>query len=264
MRIKAFIYLPETDIALATLGDNPDFYKEIVIELNNIKQELKKNEYDIHYDSGNIRSFLEVAEQFIPKSYFGIKNQLETIIGRKSRDVNLPVLRNPECLYANWTIDLNIIASPFVVQEALESLQGDTANEKTCCICLGNSLNTEREAVHVIKDLFIDSSLPVLVSIDAINSNIGFIKWLTTFPEGKFSLKKNKNFEPTNKRWDNKEIIYKHIISGQYWYFDFFHRNNKVHYEVFDHVGDHIGEANSDGNIDTNAKDEKKKISYLL
>src|SRR6476620_2436159 len=111
MKVKAYIYFPDTDVALDSLGQNEHLYTELVRELNNIKLQLKGKDYELYYDSGNISSFVNVAEGLMDNSYLNnIRTQLRIIIGNKSKDVNLPVLRNNNCVYANWTADVSVFS----------------------------------------------------------------------------------------------------------------------------------------------------------
>ena len=61
-----------------------------------------------------------------------------------------------------------------------------------------------------------------------------------------------------------KMRIYKNLSSGDYWYYDYFHKDNKEHFEVFDSTGHHKGEANMNGVIDTTKRDSSKSIVSIL
>ena len=58
--------------------------------------------------------------------------------------------------------------------------------------------------------------------------------------------------------------IYRNLTSGDYWYYDYFHKDNKEHFEVFDATGHHKGEANVNGVIDTTKRDSSKSIVSIL
>ncbi len=268
MKIKAYLYFPATDLAFKNLSTNSNSYTDIVKELYSIKHNLKKkSEYEIFYDSDNVRCFLEVAKGYVPDPYLtGITNQIQTIIGTKSTNVCNPRIRNSQFIYANWTINVTAVISPFVVSESAEDTLKDSDSEKTICICLGQSIAVEREELHIIKDITHVNSFPELINVSSTNSDAGFIKWMVTLPAGKFSLKNNKDFEPLNKFWPRtKERIYKHIQTGNYWYFDFFHKNNKIHYEVFDPTGDiYLGEADENGKIKPDTNIGNKKIGSII
>ena len=266
MKIKAYIYFPETDVAFQNLHDNLDFYNRLIEELYLVKGKLKSfDDYELCFDQTNISAFINVANGYITDKYLAsVKKRLQEIIGNKSKNVHLPKLRNPQIIYANWTIDLNVSVTPFVIAEAAEDTLKDSINEKTICVCLGNSVNVKREELHIIRDAVQISEFPSFVNVSATNDNIGFVRWTTTIPEGKFVLKGNANYEPLEKFW-KKERIYKHKATGNYWYFDFNHKDNNIHYEVFDDTGNnHLGEADVNGNINPNTSSSQKKISNIL
>ena len=266
MKIKAYIHFPEDEIAFNHLAGNPQSYNEIVKELYAVKYKLKKNsQYELSYDWNNVQRFLAVAEGIIPDKYLGgIRSQILHIVGKTSRNVSQPRLRIPHFTYATWSIDLEVEHSPYVVSESAEDTMTDTATEKTICICLGNSINAQREELHIIKDAVHDNTLPKLIIVNATSSDVGFVKWVTTLPVGKFSLKNNPNFEPLEKFW-KKERIYKQVGTNQHWYFDFNHKDNKIHYEVFDNTGNtHLGEADENGTMKAGTQSNTKKINHIL
>jgi hypothetical protein len=200
----------------------------------------------------------------VPELYLArIGKQLQTIIANNSADVNMPQQRNVQCVYANWSNDLLITASSFVIAESSESKIVEKENEKTVCICLGNSLNTANEELYVIKDNQKANCRPVLIPIPLANSEIGFLRWITTLSEDIFILKNREDFEPLQKFW-RQERIYRQKVTGYHWYFDFFHKENKIHYEVFDKLGFHVGEADIDGVIISGTQDKRKAINNIL
>lgn len=266
MRIKAFLYLPETDAAFEMLHNNPNSYQEVVNEVFLIKRKLKeKGVYDLYFDSANISSFIQVATGLLPAHYLaGIKGQLQHIFKYTSTDVNLPVFRSSQHVYANWAISVSVIISPLVISESAECCLKDNEAEKTICICLGNSLDVNREELHIIKDAIRETALPRVLFVTATNSSIGFVRWISTQIVGAFKLPGNSDFEPLEKFW-HKERIYRHKQTGQHWYFDFFHKENKIHYEVFDSTGNtYLGEADINGNIIPGTNVGNKKISHIL
>jgi hypothetical protein len=266
MKIKAFLYLPETDAAFEMLHHNPDSFNEIINELYAIKYKLKKNkDYDIFYDSANVNNFLNVANGYIASPYLaGIRGQLQHILKFTGKDVNLPMLRNNQHIYANWIITVNVNNSPFIIAESAESRVLDNVDATTICLCLGSSLNTDRDELHVIKDSVNEVALPTLISVKAANSDIAFVRWITTLAPGHFKLSRNNDFEPLDKFW-KKERIYRHRATGNHWYFDFFHKDNKIHYEVFDNTGNtYFGEADINGVLIAGTNVGNKKISHIL
>lgn len=264
MKIKAYLYLPETSTAFEGLCNNPDLYNEIIKELYVIKHKLKNFRYELFYDSNNVSNFLDVANDIIPHPYLGgIRNQLQTIISTKSRDINTPHHRNPHSVYAKWSFKLDITNAPSVISESAECVQNAAEVDIPICICLGNSLEIQKDDLNLIKDNLVDDLPPVVITIPAVKNDIGFVRWITTLSTGIFALRNNAKFEPLDKRW-KKERIYKEKASGYYWYFDFFHKDNRIHYEVFDTQGLHLSEADINGNFIPNSKDINKSIRDII
>ena len=81
--------------------------------------------------------------------------------------------------------------------------------------------------------------------------------------EPPFSLSDESQFKKTNFHY-GKEAIYEEIKTGYYWYNDYFHRNNKAHFEVFNAQGCHIGEASMKGELDRSKASDKKCIKKLI
>lgn len=57
---------------------------------------------------------------------------------------------------------------------------------------------------------------------------------------------------------------YKEKSTGHYWCYDYFYKDNREHYEVFDTQGDHICEADKEGRPIIDSKDKTKNIKDLL
>lgn len=88
------------------------------------------------------------------------------------------------------------------------------------------------------------------------------IESLRTNKEIKFSLEDKSLFQRTNSIYlPTKQRVYREIRTGNYWYFDAYHKN---HYEVFDSNDNHLGEASLDGIIDYTKADKSRSIKSLL
>ncbi len=74
-----------------------------------------------------------------------------------------------------------------------------------------------------------------------------------------FSLSDKSRFRRT-RFLHEKQAVYQEIKTGYYWYNDFFHRDNKAHFEVFDRTGSHIAEASMAGVLDCSKADKNKHI----
>jgi hypothetical protein len=89
------------------------------------------------------------------------------------------------------------------------------------------------------------------------------LEWFSSLDSLDFSLYDKRRFQKTQLKWI-KQSIFKEFTTNYYWYFDFFHKDNKRHYEVFDSLGDHIGEANEQGFIQQGTSDIRKSIRHLI
>lgn len=138
--------------------------------------------------------------------------------------------------------------------------------EKVCCIlsfCEGNP--TIYDAIHVIKDAENRKELPQITSIPLFFTGSDCLEWMNGLCVNKFSLRNRDTFDRTSYiRPVSKQRIYRHKRDGNYWYFDFYHKDNKAHYEVFDGDGHHVGEADMGGVIIPNTQDASKSIKKLL
>ena len=117
-----------------------------------------------------------------------------------------------------------------------------------------------RSFLPVFKDALHKTDLPVFAQIDQVFDLADLDYWLARNP-AVFDLRDPERFERTNYVWGaSKERIYRELKTGHHWYFDRFHRDNKVHYEVFDSDGKkHLGEADANGNLIPNTAGKDKK-----
>jgi hypothetical protein len=131
---------------------------------------------------------------------------------------------------------------------------------------LETNIIRNRYFIPILKDAFHIDGLPILQCIGTVRDIEELETWLyTNFPD-EFSLQNTNRFERTNHIYTpSKQRIYKETQTGYYWYFDFYHRENKIHFEVFDSTGgNHLGEADSNGNIDTSKADNNRSIEDYL
>ena len=130
-------------------------------------------------------------------------------------------------------------------------------------LSLSPGIPTDYKQVTIIKDRTYDDGRPELKNIPLFFSAEECIEWMSALLDGHFSLIGNQDYRPTTMKW-GKQRIYQRIEDGNYWYFDFYHRENKIHYEVFDVAGSHLGEANAEGALVVGTADAKKSISKIL
>ena len=264
MKIKAYFLFPETEDDFFRIGDNPQSYIELIGEVVIIKQLLKKhNDFELCYDSENVGSFLEKAEVLIGGKYLAsCKAQIQQLFGSFSRNVSSTSLRKPDCIYVNWDINCTVTNANRVIAEAAEA-KFDERESKTVLVNISNAYTTNRGSIHVIKDATHYIDLPLLIKVPVANNEVEFSEWCATLVNPVFSLRNADRFQTTSYRW-KKQAIYREVTTGNYWYYDYFHKENKQHFEVFSPVGIHLGEANTNGMLDTSKADGDKRIDYII
>lgn len=119
-----------------------------------------------------------------------------------------------------------------------------------------------REFFYVFKDAFDLSGAPSeILRLDFVDDVNGLQRWLNTHIPP-FSLENNPQFRKTNRvRPQSKQSIYEELSTGCFWYFDFYHKDNKLHYEVFNAQGKHLGEADAEGRLKEGTADHTKKLT---
>lgn len=111
----------------------------------------------------------------------------------------------------------------------------------------------QESVIQIIRE---EHSIPrKQVDIDFIESEITFKTWIEPLISISNLLENPKRFIRTAKRCQGK-TIYQEIDTGNYWYFDNFHKDFSaketkvlVELEVFDKMGLHIGTAEAKGGI---------------
>jgi len=264
MKIKAYFLFPEVDDDFVTLGDDPQAYKDLISEIASIKQQLRKNiDFELYYNSLNTDLFLKKVESLIQDEYLAdCRKQLNILFGNFSTNVNANVSTMTDCFYAFWCIDCIIMTADALTSEAAESKlkEGDY---KTVVINLAEAYKTNRNCLFVIKDAIHYDHLPQLATIPIVKNDIEFSEWVSNQTNQNFSLRDRVLFLPTAFRW-KKQAIFKKIDTGEFWYYDYFHKENKQHYEVFDSTGIHSGEANIEGVLDKSKADGDKRIDHII
>ena len=264
MKIAAYFIFPDKDDDFVTLGDNPETYKELISDIAVVKQQLKNHQdFELCYDAKNVKCFLEKAEILLDGVYLdNCRYQIQKILDTHSRNVDKNPRSNSTCIYVNWDIaSCSVNQSDKIIAELSEATL-DKKN-KTILINIANAYSTDRDAIHVIKDAVHMNDLPIIISTPIINNVADFAEWYALVSNNGFSLRDRQKFERTTYRWI-KQSIYRCLITGQYWYPDYFHRENKRHFEVFDGRGIHLGEADEKGILKNGTSDKKKSISKII
>ncbi|GHA38382.1 hypothetical protein GCM10007103_19710 [Salinimicrobium marinum] len=268
MHFNIFLFFPTAEI--------PDDYLDgyflydynsfilLIKEVLHVKQQLKGRSFTFFYDSENVKEFLGLVNAFVEEQEQkdDIQKILRKIVSSYSLDVSTRKIKNPEYIFYLWNSNnINGIAPPILIK-ALDILQ--QKDENTIVFTLANHLSEQNHELNIIKDSLQDPVYPVLHKLPYAFSDCDFITWLRKFDNDQFTLHDQTKFKPTPYRW-RKQRIYQCKITGQFWYFDYYHKDNKAHYEVFSSDGKiHLGEANLFGQLNPENANESKSIKDCI
>lgn len=262
MEASLFILLPEGNAVL----DIPQTKVELAglfAPLLQVKEfaRAKGISLRIFFDQDNIGRFKADVGELVDDGTYLDKPAaiLRRFVSSQSTDVNKEQFLDGECSYIRWdTITCSADAdAPLVVKSAFESPYAP------CVLSLSPKIPTDYYKVTLIKDRVYCEGLPELKDIPLFFTANDCLAWLSSLLEDHFSLIGNNAFVATSYHWNNQRIFEK-VDDGSYWYYDFFHRDNKIHYEVFNHEGDHLGEASEEGRLLSGTADKTKSIRHIL
>lgn len=263
-KLNIFLIFPASDDEILALGDDVNKYKEIVEDLDRIKQ-LIGNEYQFFYEAKNISAFCTKATQLIKGEYLGnIKTQLQRLLNKRAANVSEQPLSQSDCCYFQWNDSTICISKEHILSSATEKYIVEKEQTIVISFLCGDPWN--RGVLPMIKDAPHHPELPVISNIPYFNPVGTFVEWYKARTAHRtISLSDVTKFERTKKIWERTgQRIYKERETGRYWYYDFYHKDNKEHYEVFDSRGDHLGEADTNGHLDMLKKDNSKSIHSIL
>lgn len=262
MEASLFILLPEGNSVL-DIPQTKEALRSLFAPLMCVKEYAREKGISlrIFFDLENIIRFKADAGEVVDDGTSLDKpvSILRNFVSSHSTDVNKRPLLDAACSYIRWdTVTCRAdVDAPLIVKSAFESPGAP------CVLSLSPKAPTDYFKVTLIKDRAFRDGLPELKDIPLFFSANECMEWLSSLLEGHFSLIGNKAFIPTSYHWNNQRIFEK-IEDSTYWYFDFYHRENKIHYEVFNSEGDHIGEASEGGLLKENTADKTKSIRHIL
>lgn len=268
--LDIFLRFPETDEEIYALTNAPEQYREIVKNLQLVKSLARCKASPaltcrLCYSKENISNFIAKADKlFEEKHLHDIATSIRHILGVKNINILSQDSFKKDALYHNWNLsECQTEPSEDIIKAAAQKNIDALGN--AAVQMLNGEKYHEREILPVVIDSFHHSEHPLL-SIIKINADIDDLdELLASKSENGFSLKGNPAFQKTNYIYKpSNQNIYQKTNDNTYWYFDFFHKDNKIHYEVFDIRGDHIGEADQNGNLTPDSNDPGKKITKYL
>lgn len=263
--LSLYIIFPDSDEDFISLGDDILAYMAIPKQLLEIKETFPKNTfYTLFYSASNIHSFCNKADIICGGKYLEqINSQIKNLIGNHSCNVDVTI-RPKVNYYYRWNLDNpsnNTYENSNLIISATQTYGNSTT--KVAIVSFKES-EWNRDVLPIITDAKHIKELPIISNIPYFYPYYSFIEWYKENSNNRtFSLLNVDEFERTNYLHD-KMRIYRNLSSGDYWYYDYFHKDNKEHFEVFDATGHHKGEANINGVIDTTKRDSSKSIAKVI
>ncbi|MBR4621075.1 MAG: hypothetical protein IKO46_08830 [Salinivirgaceae bacterium] len=265
-KLNIFLLFPENDDEILAMGEDTERYKNVVKDLTEIKNTAQNVCYTLFYDSNNIDAFCnKAAEIIVNENYLNnIKTQLLNILNKKAINVvNKPLFKS-DCCYFKWNSNTAYPQTDNILRSATEDFI-----EKKTTIVISFLCQDEwnRDIIPIIKDAPHYKGLPIIFNIPYFNTVASFVEWyrVQNSNNGHICLCDVSRFERTNHIWKpSKRRIYKEKKTGNYWYYDYFHKDNKEHYEVFDSNGNHLGEADITGELIVGSVDNEKSIKDCI
>jgi hypothetical protein len=266
MEYRTFFVFPDNEDVILELGDDPAVYRDVILQINRMKTIFKKDgEYKLWFDSQNVAGFIAKAKTIVPGEYLdNIGTQLRLLL-KNAMDIQYSSQVDQNCVYMRLMSDWTFVDTVPLMQEAAETLAEPSGLFLPVIVSIsGAVVDDNRDTINIIKDASYLNDLPRLSRIPFFREEMEFRAWIETRTGASdFSLRNKQRFTATGKLWV-KQMIYKENQTDQYWYFDFFHKDNRQHYEVFDSVGLHLGEAGIDGVLIHGTQDANKKISHII
>lgn len=258
--VNIFLFFPQDDDTIFGIIQNKSSYKQFVREVSNTLSILPQdNTVKLFYDADNIQYFLSICKKFDEELYLNnAEYQLKTFISPKSINIRDKSSRVNDCKYVLWNLDKlpNVVCNlPKIITEIAEKILS-FPSETFLLLNISENVKADRNVLLVCKDAKHIPELPKFARIPYVTDKLDLELWIDTNHVSTFSLLDKSRFTRTNKI-EQGQRIYKENQTGNYWYFDKFHR---THYEVFDATGKHIGEADLKGQMDTTKKDNTKII----
>lgn len=266
--VDIFILFPETDEEILALGDDLGRYHDIVHELQALKKELEGFKYRLYYDSENLKSFISQAKRICDEKYLGDPiQQLRFLLGSRTTNVRKQCNVRPDCTYCKWDLHrLSVEEVAYIIKSSVEQTAVAPGGTEVVVVAFMAEDSLQRDMLPVIKDALHIEGLPKLYNIHYFNPVNTFIQWRRSkLGNRAFSLQDVTRFERTSFVYgSSKQRIYKEISTSRYWYYDYFHKDNREHYEVFNMDGTHYAEADENGSIDRTRQDDSKSIKDII
>lgn len=262
MEAAVFILLPEGSDIVDMVSKEGELESRLSSWMQ-VKQFARNQGVGIRvfYDLRNINAFIDGMNFILDDGAYPQKPVfvLKNFISSCSTNVQMTSLLDSGASYIQW--DTKTLSSNPDVAVVVKNAFEESGN--VCILSLQRGVPTDYYQVSIVKDREYQGMLPELKNIPLFFSGDSCIEWILSLQGGKFSLRDNPGFLRTAFHWNNQQV-YKKADDGTYWYFDWFHKDNIIHYEVFDGNGEHIGIATESGVFQEGTAEKDKSISHLL
>lgn len=254
--LDIYLHFPETVDLVRELFEKA-YLTKIVNEISSLKQVLRTNKirYAFFYDMTNFRNYISL----IPGSDRDyLRDMNRRLLGSYSSDISLKRFPTGNgTAYRILSYSSYNLASPSICDIAL--FEGSTDSAKIILDIWGKP----EKFRSVVKDVENDITYPQLSNFKlfvSIPDIIAFVE--KDVAQNVFTLDDPARFIRTHKVYKaSHQTIYKEVSTNYLWYLDYFHKDNKFHYEVFNSELEHVGEADVNGNILPGTADARKKLN---
>lgn len=265
--ISLYILFPDSDDDFVSLGDDISIYHEILKQFMELKASFpQRTYYKLFYSSINIKNFCLKAGAICGGTYLDkLESKMRYLVGNNSCNTDTNSFYKQEYFYYRWCLsepNKNVFENSVLIRSAAQR----NIEKEPIAVVSFNANAWHRDVLPIIIDAAQIKDFPVISNIPYFYPYGSFIEWYRDSINNRgFSLLDVSSFERTNYIYPpTKRRIYKHIETGDYWYYDYFHKDNIEHFEVFDSTGLHKGEADIKGNIDESKKDRNKSIIDII
>lgn len=255
MKTTAYIQLPGSH------PDEQDLQNTLANLLENLRG-LSEQRVEVFYDGASVSALLNDVEEF--EDYLESSDahlSVRDMLLNRSEKWQDKRYQMSDCRYVLW--DWHSGCQEMTGQTLAELAERKLLKHDVALLFFNmTGFGASRSFLPVFKDALHKINLPVFARIDQVFDLADLDYWLAKNQHpAVFDLRDPECFERTNYVWGpSKQRIYRELKTGYFWYFDRFHKDNKVHYEVFDPTGKtHLGEANADGHLIPNTVGKDKK-----
>jgi hypothetical protein len=224
----------------------------------NLHKETYKNEFFVAYEAIQNSPFQESLNKIKDRS---LKNAFINIIFNKLNPTNWQNQR----LHQETDSYLLTQNAQNVVNTSIAEVAERKLQQNQIAFLLVNFTDSSFKTPHhtlsqcqliaVIKN---NNHLEII--IDTLDNKTAFEQWVIDKLDNRNFLERNSHrFKKTARASGQGTVIYQELETGNYWYFDNFH---KTHFEVFNPLNEHLGEADLRGILNTTKQDKTKKINF--